>query len=273
VPGLGIGNQIIDDGNFIFSGEEKNEFLKIEPDAERLFRPLIGATELINGYSRWCLRSDGCAPCDLERMPEVKRRADAVREFRHKSRRAGTRAIADTPWVFNITNMPESDYLAIPRVSSCTREYIPVCFMPPETIATDSVLIMRGAGLYHFGVLMSGVHMAWVRVVCGRLETSYRYSKDIVYNNFPWPDSSDTLIADIETASQGVLEARATFPGRSLADLYDPRSMPQALRNAHDRLDSEVGKAYGFGSKMTDEADTVSRLMKMFRDMTSGSGK
>ncbi|MDR2733813.1 MAG: class I SAM-dependent DNA methyltransferase, partial [Spirochaetota bacterium] len=187
VPDTGIGNKPIDGGNYLFTEEEKNEFLRKEPQAEKWFRPWIGSDEFINGYRRYCLWLGDCSPAELKQMPEAMKRIEAVRQFRLASKSAPTRKIADTPRRFHVENMPNTDYIVVPRVSSEKRRYIPIGFISPDILASDAVHIIPNAALYHFGILTSSVHMAWVRVVCGRLEMRYRYSKDIVYNNFPWP--------------------------------------------------------------------------------------
>ncbi|MDR1740271.1 MAG: N-6 DNA methylase [Synergistaceae bacterium] len=266
VPEMSMGSKPIDNGKYLFTEDEMAEFIRVEPRSERWFRPWLGADEFINGYRRYCLWLGDCPPSELRKMPEVMKRVDAVRKFRLASKSAGTRKIADTPLRFHIENMPCTDYLLIPRISSEKRVYIPIGFISPEVMPSDATPIIPDATLYHFGVLTSSVHMAWTRAVCGRLEMRYRYSKDIVYNNFLWPDPNEKRRARIEKRAQGVLDARAAASSvfqQSLADLYDPLTMPQELLKAHRALDAEVMTAYGFG-RHDDEAKIVAQLMEMY---------
>ena len=187
VPNIGIGNKPIDGGNYLFSEEEKDEFVKKEPASEKYFRKWIGSDEFINRYFRFCLWLGACSPAELRKMPECLKRVEAVRSFRLASKSAQTQKLADMPTRFHVENMPQGDFIVIPKVSSEKRRYIPIGFMNADTFASDLVFVFPSATLYHFGILTSSVHMAWMRAVCGRLEMRYRYSKDIVYNNFPWP--------------------------------------------------------------------------------------
>ncbi len=269
VPEIGIGNKPIDGGQYLFTGEERDLFLEKEPGAAAYFRRWIGADEFINGYERWCLWLGEAQPEDLKRMPEAMKRVQAVREQRLASKSAPTRKLADTPTRFHVENMPKASYLVVPKVSSERRRFIPVGFLDSSTISSDLVFIVPDANLYHFGVITSTMHMAWVRSVCGRLESRYRYSKDIVYNNFPWPDHpSEKQTAAIEAAADGVLNARKQFPGSSLADLYDPLSMPPALLKAHQTLDRAVDAAYGKKGFAT-EAERVAFLFDLYQKYTS----
>ena len=230
VPEIGIGNKPIDDGNYLFTEEEKNAFIKSEPLSEKYFHKWLGSDEFINRYYRWCLYLGKCPPNELKQMPEVLKRIEAVKKFRLESKSEGTRKIAATPTRFHVENIPDSTYVLIPEVSSEKRNYIPMGFITPDILSSNLVKIVPDATLYHFGILTSGMHMAWMRYVCGRLEMRYRYSKDIVYNNFPWPAPTDKQKADIEAAAQSVLDARANYPDSSLADLYDPDTMPLCVR-------------------------------------------
>lgn len=263
VPAIGIGNQPIDGGYYLFTEEEKEAFVAKEPQAEKWFRIWLGSDEFINNWRRWCLRLKECPPNELKQMPECIKRINAVREYRSKSKRASTLKLANTPLSFQVENIPETDYLLIPSVSSERREYIPIGFMPKEILSSNLVLIVPNATLYHFGVLSSSAHMAWVRAVCGRLEMRYRYSKDIVYNNFPWPKPDAEQKAEIETAARAVLEAREQYKNCSLADLYDPNTMPDLLRKAHGKLDKAVAKAYAKNWKT--EAECVADLLTMYQ--------
>ena len=244
VPEMGIGNKPIDGGNYLFTAEEKEEFLKLEPFAAPFFRRWVGAIEFLNGHERWCLWLGECPPDVLRQMPQAMRRVEAVRQLRLASKSKPTRDIAAKPTRFHVENMPRSEYLATPKVSSERRYYVPIGFMPPETFCSDLMFIARDATLYHFGVLSSLMHMAWMRAVCGRLKSDFRYSNTLVYNNFPWPEPTPTQVATIETAAQGVLDTRARFPKSTLADLYDPNTMPAELMKAHRMLDKAVDTAY-----------------------------
>ncbi|MDP2110497.1 MAG: N-6 DNA methylase [Thiobacillus sp.] len=269
VPGIGIGNKPIDGGHYLFSDDEKAEFLRREPQVEKWFRRWLGADEFINGYQRWCLWLGDCPPNELRQMPEAMKRVEAVRQFRLASKSPPTQKLADTPTRFHVENMPASTYLLIPEVSSERRDWIPIGFMHPDTLSSNLVKIVPHATLYHFGVLTSTMHMAWVRSVCGRLKSDYRYSAGIVYNNFPWPDApADKGRQAIEAAAQAVLDARAQFPGSTLGDLYDPLSMPPALLKAHQKLDAAVDKAYG-KSGFKSDAERVAFLFARYQTLTS----
>ncbi len=245
VPSIGIGNQPIDGGYYLFTPEERKDFLKREPAARKWFRKWVGSDEFINKYERWCLWLGECPPEELRKMPEVMKRIKAVQKLRLASKRKSTRNLAQTPTRFLVENIPKSTYLLIPEVSSERRVYIPMGFMRPSVLASNLVKVVPNATLYHFGILTSAMHMAWVRQVCGRLKSDYRYSKDIVYNNYPWPRKVDNkLKLKIESAAKGVLDARAAYPDASLADLYDPLSMPAGLLRAHKALDRAVDAAY-----------------------------
>lgn len=202
-------------------------------------------------------------------MPLCKKRVEAVREFRLKSSSAGTIKLADRPTRFHVENIPTTEYLIIPRVSSEKRRYIPIGYMTPDVLASDSVHIVQNSTKYHFGVLISNVHMSWMRAVCGRLETRYRYSKEVVYNNFPWPSPTDEQREKIEQTAQLILDARALYPNSSLADLYDPLTMPPELQKAHDANNRAVMQAYGFSVKDMSEEKCVAELMKMYEELTT----
>ena len=227
----------------------------------------MGSDEFINGYKRYCLWLGDCPPSELRQMPEAMKRVEAVRQFRHNSPSAPTRKLAETPLRFHVENMPKSKYIIIPRVSSERRKYIPIGFLTPNILTSDSAHLIPNATLYHFGILTSHVHMAWTRAVCGRLEMRYRYSKDIVYNNFPWADATDEQKATIEKLAQAVLDARAKFLDSSLADLYDPLTMPPELVKAHQALDRAVMKLYRFKTDMSEFA-IVAALMEMYQKLT-----
>lgn len=266
VPEIGIGNQPIDDGNYLFTEEEKDDFIKKEPASAQYFRPWYGAKEFINNCPRYCLWLGDCSPAELRRMPHCLKRVEAVRQFRLASSRKSTVKLADSPTRFQTENMPDKDFLLIPRVSSERREYVPIGFMPPECITSDAVQIVPNATLYHFGILTSRVHMAWIRIVCGRLKSDFRYSKDIVYNNFPWPAPTEAQREKIEAAAQSILAARALYVDSSLADLYDTTTMPIELRKAHRQNDKAVMEAYGFAPDMAEE-DIVVHLFNIYEGL------
>ena len=267
VPEIGIGNKPIDGGFYLFKEEEKEEFITKEPKSAAYFRPWYGAEEFINNKKRFCLWLGECSPAELRTMPHCYERVMNVREYRLQSPSEGTRKIADKPTRFHVENMPDDNYLLIPRVSSERRRYVPMGYMSPNSLSSDAVQIIPNATLYHFGVLTSNVHMAWMRVVCGRLKSDYRYSKDIVYNNFPWCQPTEEQKARIEATAQAILDARAKYPDCSLADLYDEVTMPPELRRAHQENDRAVMAAYGFSTKMT-ESECVAELFKMYQTLT-----
>ena len=270
IPEIGIGNKPIDGGNYLFTKEEMDEFLQKEPAAKAYFKPWYGSQEFINRCPRYCLWLGDCPPNELRKMPECIKRVEAVRQLRLASKSAGTRKLADTPTRFHVENMPSGTYVVIPEVSSERRKYVPMGFMTPDILCSNLVKIVPNATLYHFGVLTSNVHMAWMRAVCGRLKSDYRYSKDIVYNNFPWPTPTDEQKVKIEQTAQAILDARALYPDSSLADLYDETTMPPELRKAHQQNDRAVMRAYGFDIKTTTETSCVAKLMQMYQVLTQG---
>ena len=270
VPEIGIGNKPIDGGYYLFTEAEKNEFVKKEPLSEKYFRKWLGSEEFINGKVRYCLWLGDCPPSELKSMPECLKRVDAVKQYRLASKSAPTRKLADKPRRFHVENMPTSEYIVIPEVSSENRYYIPIGFLHPDILSSNLVKIIPNATFYHFGILTSSVHMAWTRAVAGRLKSDYRYSKDIVYNNFPWPEADGKQKATIEPLAQAVLDARALFPESSLADLYDPLTMPPELLKAHQKLDRAVMKLYGFKANMA-EAEVVAKLFERYQRLVAGS--
>lgn len=268
IPEIGIGNKPIDGGNYLFTEEEMKEFVKKEPSSAKWFKPWYGSQEFINRKPRYCLWLGECPPNELRKMPECMKRVEATRQFRLSSSSAGTVKLADKPARFHVENMPNSTFVVIPEVSSERRRYIPMGFMTPDNLASNLVKVVPDASLYHFGILTSNVHMAWVRAVCGRLKSDYRYSKDVVYNNFPWPTPTDEQRARIEQTAQSILDARALYPEASLADLYDEVAMPPELRRAHQQNDRAVMQAYGFDVKTTTEATCVAELMRRYQRLT-----
>jgi len=269
VPEMGIGNKPIDGGHYLFTDEEKAAFLREEPKAEKWFHSWLGADEFLNNYRRWVLWLGECPPQELRAMPKVLERVEQVRAFRLASKSAPTRKLAETPTRFHVEHMPDENYLVVPKVSSERRTYLPIGVESPSTICSDLVQLVVGATLFHLGVISSAMHMAWVRYVAGRLESRYRYSNQIVYNNFPWPrDPPDAQKQAVAQAAQAVLDARAKFPGASLADLYDPLAMPPELRRAHQDLDRAVDAAYG-RKKFAADAERVAFLFELYRQYTS----
>ena len=266
IPEIGIGNKPIDGGNYLFEKEEMEEFIKQEPKSAAYFKPWYGSVEFIHQKPRYCLWLGDCTPNELRQMPHCVKRIEAVRQLRLDSKSAGTRKLADRPTRFHVENMPKGHFIIVPKVSSERRRYVPMGFMSPNVMASDLVFIIPDATLYHFGVLESNVHMAWMRAVCGRLEMRYRYSKDIVYNNFPWPEPTADQQTRIEQTAQTILDVRANYPDSSLADLYDPNFMPYDLLQAHRNNDRAVMAAYGFATKMT-ESECVAALFKLYQSM------
>ena len=245
-----------------------DEFISKEPGAALYFRPWYGAQEFINREPRYCLYVAEVNPSELRKMPLVIDRINKVRLFRLNSRSKGTVDLAQQPTKFHVTNVLRSTYLLIPRVSSERREWVPVGFMNPQDLCSDATIVMPDATLYHFGVLTSSTHMAWMRTVAGRLEMRYRYSKDIVYNNFPWPEQSKESVARIKKTAHAILDARENYSDRSYADLYDPLFMPPDLRKAHQANDRAVWEAYGKPWPFEDEPACVAHLMQLYQQIT-----
>jgi hypothetical protein len=269
VPEIGIGNKPIDGGNYLFTPEEKATFVRAEPKAEAFFRRWIGSEEYINGIERWCLWLRECPPDRLRQMPEAMKRVEAVRAFRLASKSSPTRKLAETPTRFHVENVPNGRYLVMPEVSSERRRYIPIGFVTPEVLASNLVKVFPNATLFHFGILSSGIHMAWVRQVCGRLKSDYRYSARLVYNNFPWPQNvSEKQKAMVEAAAQKVLEARKEFPDATLADLYDPVAMPPRLTKAHAEVDKAVDRCYR-SEPFASDRQRVEYLFTLYEQLTA----
>ena len=268
VPKMSFGNMPLDGGHLLLSDEDKTEFLKKEPKAEKYILPLISAYEFLNGKKRWCLWLVDAEPNELKLMPEILKRADLVKRFRLESVATSTQNFATAPTLFRDRNRPET-FIVVPRVSSENRPYIPFGFFDKNSIVSDTCMSIPNGNKYHFGILMSKMHMAWVKYICGRLKSDFRYSKDIVYNNYPWPDHiAEKQITAIETATQKVLEARLDFPNSSLADLYDPLTMPPALVKAHNELDKAVDLAYR-PQPFTSEANRMVSLFELYEKYTA----
>jgi type I restriction-modification system DNA methylase subunit len=270
VPKMSFGSMPRDGGHLIMTNYEKDEFLKIEPLAKKWIRPYTGAQEFINGYLRYCLWLIDISPKELAQLPNVLKRIADVKVFRMASKALTTRNFANTPALFCQIAQPKSDYLLIPRVSSEKRKFIPIGYLKEEVIANDQVLTIPYATLFHFAVLTSTMHMSWVSNVCGRLESRFRYSKDIVYNNYPWPENPNPKqITAIETAAQKVLDVRTSFSDSSLADLYHPLTMPPALTKAHQELDKAVDLAYR-PQPFLNETKRMEFLFELYEKYTAG---
>ncbi len=268
VPEIGIGNKPIDGGQYLFTAKGRKKFLKKEPSAKIYFQRWLGSDEFINGSERWCLWLGDCPPQKLRKMPTVMERIEAVKKIRENSESAPTRKIATTPTRFHVENMPKGDFLVIPKVSSERRYYIPIGFKGPETFCGDAVFIVPNTTRYHFGILTSAMHMAWVRYVCGRLKSDYRYSKTVVYNNFPWPEPIGPQKKKIEEKAQAVLSVREKFSKSSLADLYDPNTMPPVLLKAHRELDRAVDSSYR-KTPFKDERTRIEFLFDRYQQLTA----
>ena len=267
VPEMVTGNRPADGGNLIIEAEDYAEFVKQEPSAKQYIKKLLGAAEFINNKERWCLWLVNVPPSELRKMPLVMKRIQACKEDRENAPDEGRRKLAATPHLFREQLNPNT-YIIVPSVSSERRRYVPMGFLTVDTIPTNLVLIIPDATLYHFGILESNVHMAWMRAVCGRLKSDYRYSKDVVYNNFPWPTPTDEQKAKIEQTAQAILDARAKYTDSSLADLYDELTMPVELRKAHQDNDRAVMAAYGFPIKTMTESQCVAELFKLYQLLT-----
>ncbi|MBS4786355.1 MAG: class I SAM-dependent DNA methyltransferase [Clostridiales bacterium] len=270
VPKMLLGNKPTDGGHLILSAEEKDEIVKREPDLEQYIHPYIGAVEYINNKIRYCFWLVGVSPSVIKNSPELRKRLEAVREMRSNSSAAPTREKATMPGLFFFISQPQTNYLLIPSTSSENRKYVPIGFIKPDIIASNSTTIVPDATLYNLGVLTSNVHMSWMRTVGGRLKSDYRYSGGIVYNTFPWPTPTEAQKAKIEQTAQSILEARALYPDSSLADLYDELTMPPELRRAHQQNDRAVMDAYGFTkgtAARTSESACVAELMKLYQQL------
>ena len=267
VPEMTTGNRPADGGHLIIEQCDYEAFITNEPTASKYIKRLIGSAEFINNKKRWCLWLVGVSPAELRKMPKIMERVRACKEDRENAPDPGRRKLAETPTLFRETKNPNTA-LVIPEVSSQMRKYIPIGFIGADVICTNKLQIIPDGTLFHFGVLTSNVHMAWVRAVCGRLKSDYDYSKKIVYNNFPWCSPTPEQQAKIEKTAQMILDARAKYPDCSLADLYDETVMPPELRKAHQLNDRAVMEAYGFWGKLNTESECVAELMKMYQKLT-----
>ena len=269
-PALNYGSFALDDGQYTLALHERNALLAKEPQAAEYIRPFLGAEEMLNAKERWCLWLEGAEPAKLKTMPAVLERIEAVRKWRASRDRANTVKLADTPALFAERRQPEKTYVAIPTVSSVRRPYLPCAFLDPLTIASNQLYVLPGASLYHYGMLQSAIHNAWIKYVCGRLKSDFRYSASVVYNHYPWPEQpSPAQKQAVEEAAQGVLDARASHKGASLADLYDPLTMPPDLVKAHHILDKAVDKCYR-PQPFTTDAKRVEYLFELYEKYTKG---
>jgi hypothetical protein len=261
-----FGNMPNDGGFFFLNETEKEEFLNRNPKAAELIKPFLGADEFINNIPRYCIWLSDISPAKYQHIPEIQDRIKKVKALRQKSTREATQNLAAFPMLFGEIRQPESDYILVPRHSSERRKYIPIGFISKDIIAGDSNMIIPNATLYEFGVITSAMHMVWMRYVCGRLKSDYRYSSSIVYNNYPWPNPTDKQRSSIEEAANGVLEARKTYSEQSLASLYAPDSMLPKLTKAHQKLDKAVEGAYG--RKFADDSQRVAYLFELYQTLS-----
>ena len=260
VPEIRNGSTPVDDGNLLLLPEERDDLIKREPAAEKWIRPFVGSLEFIRGKKRYCLWLEDCPPNELRKMPLVYKRVQAVKDFRLASKKAATRHNAETPWLFQERRQPKTDYLLVPLLSSSRREYIPIGYMNANTVVSNLAFSLPDAKFWHFGVLTSFPHMVWMRMICGRLKSDYRYSAQVVYNNFPWPPFN----REVERTAAEILMARRKYPDASFADLYDPLIMPKELRRAHAANDRAVMDAYDFPKGMT-EAQMQTAFLNIYQ--------
>ena len=265
VPDVIKGSSPVDGGNLLLDQEEYEELIQKEPLAQKYLRPFVGAKEFLHNIKRWCIWIPVYNPADIKNLPLLRNHIEETKKFRLSRSKAATRKYADYPTRFMELRQPTTSYILIPRHSSEKRKYIPFGFMPYDVICGDANSMLPQATKYHFGIMISNVHMAWVKTVCGRIKSDYRYSNDIVYNNFPWPTPTDAQKAKIEQTAQAILDARALYSNCSLADLYDDDLMPPELRKAHQNNDRAVMQAYGFDVKTMTESSCVAELMKMYQ--------
>ena len=271
-PAMSFGNMPRDGGGFILSEEEAEMLVQKEPLSKQWIHLFLGAAEFIRGKKRYCLWLENANLAEIKKCPTVMARIESVRKMRQSSKAEATRKLADTPTLFaQITQPVGTPFLIVPSVSSERRKYVPMDFLSGDIISSNAVQIIPNANLYHFGILTSNVHMAWMRAVCGRLESRYRYSKDIVYNNYPWPNPTEKQRLAIEKTAQAILDARANHSGLSLADLYDDTFMPADLRKAHLANDKAVMDAYGFFGKIKSESECVAELMDMYQKLMTSN--
>ena len=273
VPKMVLGNKPTDGGNFIFDAVEKEKILKAEPQLKKFIHPYVGATEYINNKERFCFWLVNANPQEMKDSKILSERIMAVKQIRETSTAKPTREKALTPWLFFFISQPSTSYIMIPSTSSENRRYIPMGFLDSEVIASNAATIIPNASLYHFGILTSNVHMAWMRAVAGRLKSDYRYSSSVVYNTFPWCNANDVQREKIENTANGILEARKKYSHLALSVLYDEVYMPPELRKAHQANDRAVMEAYGFWGKLNTESECVAQLMKLYQQLVENEAK
>ena len=273
IPKMITGNRPADGGNLIIEAEDLKKFISKEPESKKWIRRLTGSREYLHNKKRYCLWLKNITPAEIKRLPLILDRVEKVRQFRLNSKKKATQRSAETSWLFQEDRQPKSNYLIVPSTTSQVRRYIPIGFMDPKVIVTDAVHFIPDAGLYEFGILESNVHMAWMRTIAGRLKSDYRYSVKIVYNNFPWPSPTEDQKEKIKKTAQSILDARALYPDSSLADLYDPLTMPKELLKAHQDNDRAVMEAYDLPVRGTTESDAVAHLFKMYENLEKSKEK
>ena len=266
---LSSGSQPIDGGHLIFEWDERQEFLKTEPKAKAFMRRYVGAEDFINGGERWILALQDAAPAELRSMPTVLERLKKVRSFRKESQRKSTLAIADQPTRFNVEVLPKKPFLAIPEVSSERRNYIPIGWLKASMIPSNKLRMLPDATFWEFGLFTSAMHVSWARHIGGRLKSDFQYGIGLNYNTFPWPETTVAQRAKIEALAQAVLDARAEHqPMSSLADLYDPDTMPSNLRKAHNALDTAVDRLYR-AAPFASDRDRVEHLFGRYEALVN----
>jgi hypothetical protein len=264
-----FGTKLVDDGHFVLNSDERNALLHECPDVKPFLRTFIGGEEFLNGSERWVIWLTNAPPALVRNCRSLRERVERVRQFRLASKKQPTVELGKTPCAVGEDRQPDKDYLLFPKVSSERRRHVPLGFLPASVVANGSSLIVPGASLYHFGVLSSEMHMAWMRQVAGRLESRYQYSGTIVYNTFSWPEAgSAKQRAAVETAAQAVLDARKQFPDATLADLYDPLAMPPALAKAHAELDRAVDRCYR-SQPFESDRQRVEYLFALYEKLTA----
>ena len=269
VPEASYGSFALDDGVYTLTKEDKEKLIAECPQAEKYIRKFVGGQELIHNEERYCLWLTDATPEDIRSMEPVKRLVDAVRQWRLLSNRATTKKLAETPYRFAEIRQPSSDYIAFPTLSSENRHFIPIAILDSSVIASNQIYVIPTADKFVFGTLTSTMHNAWIRAVCGKLESRYRYSIAIVYNNFPWPETpTDAQKKAVADAAQAVLDTRAKYPGATLADLYDPNTMPADLLKAHKALDKAVDACYGVKGFKT-EPERLEFLFERYKELTA----
>jgi hypothetical protein len=264
------GSKPVDGGHLLIEKDEYEDFIANEPQAKKYIKKICGAEECLNSIDRYCLWLVGAEPLKLKSMPRVSDRMEKVRQFRLNSPKKATRDSAGTPALFQEIRQPESAYILVPLTTSERRRYIPIGFLDKDTIASNLVSIIPNGTLYHFGILTSNIHMAWVRTVCGRLKSDYRYSGSVVYNNFPWPDATNEQYFEIEKLAQNILNARLAYSQNTLAEMYEKNALPSfsELMDAHEELDRAVMQLYGFENDTT-EASIVASLLERYKALIS----